>query len=278
MSYVLSQRRFPTEVLCMMRRWLCTVAFLAVFIGCAASHKQIGNNEALLPEIDVIQVKEHSDEALRLAQEAKLDVEVVTNRLTETDNRLILLSEEVSSVSIAKIEEIENRLSLLVEAYKDLDARIAAIEAMPRNAPTAKRPKSATFSPSSAAPLLGSSEYELYQNALRTFNGRAYDKAIEYFNDILKQYPEGKYMDNCRYWIGECYYALGDYASGIVSFNHVFDTKSSSKADDAQFKIGLSALKMGQPALAKEEFGKLIDRYPSSEYIARAKKYLEEIK
>ena len=81
---------------------LCVIGCLSIMIGCAASHQQLTNNEALLPEIDVVQVKEQSDEALKLAQEAKLDVEVVTNKLTETDNRLILLSEEVSSVSIAK--------------------------------------------------------------------------------------------------------------------------------------------------------------------------------
>lgn len=258
---------------------LCILAVIPVImvIGCAASRQQL-SNEALLPEIDVIQVKEHSDEALKLAQEAKLDVEVVTNKLTEIDNRLILLSEEVSSVSIAKIEELENRLALLIEAYKDLQAQVTALEAMPRRSSAKKSSGKATFSPASAAPLLGSTEYDLYQTGLRTFQNRVYDKAIEIFTDVIKQYPNGEYVDNARYWIGECYYALGDYASGIASFTHVFDTKNSPKADDAQFKIGLSYLKMGQPAMAKEELKKLIDRYPASEYIDRAKKYLAEIK
>lgn len=219
-----------------------------------------------------------ADEALKLAQEAKLDVEVVTNKLTETDNRIILLSEEVSSVSIAKIEELENRLALLVEAYKDLQAQVTAIEAIPARTPVKKPPQPATFSPSASAPLLGSPEYDLYQSGIRTFQSRTYEKAIEIFNDVLKQYPKGEYCDNARYWIGECYYALGDYASGVTSFTHVFDSGNSAKADDAQFKIGLSYLKMGQPAMAKEELKKLVDRYPASEYIERARKYLEEIK
>jgi len=261
----------------MFRNWWIPLCAAGLYIGCASTKPQMGN-EALLPEIDVIQVKEHSDEALKLAQEAKLDVEMVTNKLTETDNRLILLSEEVSSVSIAKIEELENRLALLIEAYKDLQAQVTALEAMPRSAPAKKRSKPATFSPSAAAPLLGSTEYELYQNALRTFNSRAYDKAIELFNDLLKEYPKGEYAGNARYWIGECYYALGDYASGVASFTHVFDIKNSPKGDDAQFKVGLSYLKMGQASMAKEELKKLIDRYPASEYVERAKKYLAEIK
>jgi tol-pal system protein YbgF len=263
-----------------MFRYRLTVLVIAgMYFGCASTRPQI-NNEALLPEIDVIQVKEHSDEALKLAQEAKLDVEVVTNKLTETDNKLIILGEEVSSVSIAKIEELENRLALLIEAYKDLQAQVTAIESMPRYAPAPVKKKKgpATFSPAAAAPLLGSTEYELYQSALRTFNSRAYGKAIELFTDVLKQYPDGEYAANARYWIGESYYAQGDFASGVAAFTHVFDVKNSSKADDAQFKIGLSYLKMGQPAMAREELKKLINRYPASEYIDRAKKYLGEIK
>lgn len=249
--------------------WLLLVSLSPFVFGCAATSRQIAANEALLPEIDVIQVKEQSDEALKLAQEAKLDVEVVTNKLTETDNRLILLSEEISSVSIAKIEEIENRLSLLIEAYKDLQAQVTAIEVQPRTV-VQKRTPVATFSPSL--------EYDLYQSALRTFNARSYEKAISMFNDCIKQYPEGAYADNARFWIGECHYALGDFASAIASFTHVFDFKNSPKADDAQFKIGLSYLKMGQPAMAKEELRKVIDRYPASEYVDRTRKYLSEIK
>jgi len=254
------------------------IGCMALVAGCAASKPQLNNNEALLPEIDVVQVKEQSDEALKLAQEAKLDVEVVTNKLTETDNRIILLSEEVSSVSIAKIEELENRLSLLIEAYKDLQAQVTALEAQPRVIVKSKPKPPPTFSPSGAAPMLGTTEYDLYQNALRTYNNRAYEKAISMFNDLIKQYPTGDYAGNARYWIGECYYAQGDYASAITSFTHVFDVKNSPKADDAQLKIGLSYLKMGQSAMAKEELTKLIDRYPSSEYVERAKKYLEEIR
>jgi TolA-binding protein len=57
----------------------------------------------------------------------------------------------------------------------------------------------------------------------------------------------------------------------------VFEYRNTSKADDAQLKIGLSYLKMGQRGRAKAEFDKLIDRYPGSEYVPRARKYLSEI-
>jgi outer membrane protein assembly factor BamD (BamD/ComL family) len=37
-------------------------------------------------------------------------------------------------------------------------------------------------------------------------------------------------------------------------------------------------MKMGRTDLAATEFKTLVDRYPSSEYVQRARKYLSEIK
>lgn len=255
-----------------------SVIFMAgLFFGCAPSLNRL-ENESLLPEIDVVQVKEYSEEALKLAQEAKIDVQMVNTKLSEIDNRLVILSEEVSSVSLAKIEEIENRLSLLIEAFKDLYEQMAAIELLPQIRISKKGKKSAIFSPSNAATLVTSSEYDHYQEALRTFDKRTYDKARVMFSDMLKKFPNGEYSDKAQYWIGECYYAEADYASAIASFNKVLKYEKTSKADDAQLKLGLSYLRIGNSSMALDEFKRLINRYPASEYVPRAKKYLTEIR
>lgn len=258
---------------------LFSVACISVLIGCASTPKHKPIAETLLPEIDVVQVKENSEEALKIAQETKLDVDVLNNKATEMDNKVIALSEDVSSVSLAKIEEIENRLTLLVEAFKDLQAQVTVLQNAPAPKFAVKPSAPATFSPSGASKALaGSTEYDTYQNALRVFNTRNYEQALKAFSEILKQYPQGSYADNCDYWIGECYYAQRDYANAIASFKKVFDFKSSAKADAGQLKIGMSYMKMGQTALAKTELKFLIDRYPASAYVSRAKKYLSEMK
>lgn len=254
---------------------ILAVVIAGVLLGCGSSLNQL-ESETLLPEIDVVQVKEYSEEALKLAQEAKIDVQMINTKLADIDHRLVVLSEEVSSVSLAKIEELENRLSLLIEAFKDLHEQMAAIEILPQIRVGKKR--SATFSPSDAATLVTSSEYDHYQSALRTFDKRTYDKALDMFNDLLQKFKGGEYSDKAQYWVGECYYAKGDYANAIAAFNKVFEYKKTSKADDAQLKLGLCYLRMGKNDIAADEFKRLINRYPSSEYVARAEKYLAEIK
>ncbi|MFW6221887.1 MAG: hypothetical protein ACOC4C_05410, partial [Fibrobacterota bacterium] len=91
------------------------IGIFLFLVGCAPSLDQM-ENETLLPEIDIVQLKENSDEALKLSQETKLEFQTINSRLTDIDNRIVVLNEEVSSVSLAKIEEIENRLALLIEA------------------------------------------------------------------------------------------------------------------------------------------------------------------
>jgi tol-pal system protein YbgF len=257
-------------------------AAAACLVGCAGTARTPKTAaEAVLPEIDVIQVKENSEEALKIAQETKLDADVLNSKVAELDNKIVGLSEDVSNISLAKIEEIENRLSLLIEAFKDLQAQVTAIQnaPAPKYVKPATPPAPATFSPSATSSLLSSSpEYDSYQNALRAFNSRNYEVALKLFADNIRQFPHGSYTDNCHYWSGECYYAQRDFAGAIASFKRVFDFKNSSKADEAQLKIGMSYMKMGQTALAKSELKTLVDRYPASEYVPRAKKYLSEIK
>ena len=263
---------------------LCAaIVFAMASVGGAQSksaRRGSAETEAILPQIDVIRVKESSDEALRTANELKRDVAMLTARLTELDNRMLLLSEEVSRVSTAKIEELETRLALLTEAYKDMHIMLQSLENYVRPAPKpAPKPNTATFTTTASGDLiLSSPEYDLYQSGLRLFNNRSYEKAIAMFADCLAKFPEGEYKDRARYWIGECYYQLGSMEKAIEEYKKVFSYQNSTKADAAQFQIALAHQKLGQIERARAEFRRLIERYPASSYVERAKKYLADLK
>jgi TolA-binding protein len=261
-------------------RLVGTLLAFSLIIGCAASHKPKGSADALLPEIDVVQVKEKSDEALKLAQEAKLDIEVLTTRLTELDSRVIALSEEIAGISSAKIEELETRLALLTEAYKDLLAQVKEVETMSLTRPRSGKSTDtgATFSPSSASNLLVSPEYAMYQKGLKLYNARNFNQTIVAFSELMHEFPSGKYVNDAHFWIAECYYALANYSSAAGFYQKVIDAPNSSKADDAQYKISLAYLKMGQQGLAKDALKTLVQRYPGSDYVQRAEKQLKTLK
>ena len=82
--------------------------------------------------------------------------------------------------------------------------------------------------------------------------------------------------DNCQYWIGESYYALGNYQQAITAFQNVFTFSNSNKDDDAQLKLGICYIRLNDEEQAKREFEKLVNNYPTSEYVNIAKRYIAQ--
>ncbi len=265
---------------------LCSALALAsvVFAGCAGpASKMNSTQDPLLPQVDVVQVKENSNKALRIAQEAKLKTDNLNSKLAEIDHRLNHINEKASRVSIAKIEELEVQLSLIVEAIKDLQAQVTTLKQMPRSAPqkkTQQTPKAPpSFSPTSAYSILNPSDaYFLYNQGLTTFDKGDYKKSRHIFSEVISKYPESMYSHKSRYWIGECYYAQGEYAQAIASFKKVKDVSNFEKKDDAHFQIARALYQMGHTNEAKNKFKNFLTRFPNSPYVTQVENYLSRLK
>jgi tol-pal system protein YbgF len=224
--------------------------------GCVYPVRQ-GGARQLLPEIDIVELKDNADEALRLAREAERELKAIDAKLAHIESRLAALGEEPSGVSPARLEEIEERLALLDQACRNI-----AGEVLPRDTAESR--------------VLA--QRKVYNAALRAFNDRSYDKALKLFNELLDSYPTGRYSANARYWAGECLYALGRYTEAVASFQGVLRRPASTKTEDALLKMGLSYLKLGNKTRAKETLRELIRRFPDSEYVPRAKGHLENLR
>ena len=116
-----------------------------------------------------------------------------------------------------------------------------------------------------------------YQSALQMYKTRKYSDAIQHFETLLSTDSKNSLSDNCQYWIGECYYSMGNFQQAVMAFEKVFTFSNSNKDDDAQLKIGMCYLKMNDKAKAKSELQKLIDAYPSSEYVSVARRLLASL-
>jgi len=124
-------------------------------------------------------------------------------------------------------------------------------------------------------------EYEIesaYKAALQDYRDREYGQAIGEFSEILMVAPESEWADNAQYWIGECYYGLGNYEQALKEFRKVLSYPESEKDDDASFKIALCYIKLGDDEMAREALRKFLEDYPESEYVPRALKLLEELR
>jgi TolA-binding protein len=113
-----------------------------------------------------------------------------------------------------------------------------------------------------------------YQQAFDQFQAQNYKESLQMFESLLASDANNSLSDNAQYWIGECNYAMRQYKKAIIDFEKVFTFTNSNKNDAAQFKLGLCYLRLGDNSKAREEFQRLLDVFPESEYISRARDHL----
>ncbi len=123
----------------------------------------------------------------------------------------------------------------------------------------------------------GTSYEALYKKGLDAFDSVEYQNAIYIFYELLERDKTHGLASNCYYWIGESYFALGQYPQALQYFDNVFEYPKSNKLDDSLLKKGLCYMNMKQYQNAKEMLELLIRTYPGSEYIPRANQYLNMI-
>ena len=126
-------------------------------------------------------------------------------------------------------------------------------------------------------PQITDEEYTAkYIESLSHYQNAEWDSSLDGFNYLIRVNTNHDLSDNCQYWIGEVYYALIDYRRSFEEFEKVFSFPGTNKSDDAQFKIGLCYLNIGQIDKAKQEFNNLLELYPNSEYYRKAQDYLRQ--
>lgn len=208
--------------------------------------------------------KPDEDEVLRLlgitkekteqpaAKEASVDEDQFKREISDLEKQLTEKDSEISRLK-TDLSQKEEKINKLESDYP-------------------KQPAASTVTYSSSGNFR-----EDYQNALAEYNNRNYKLAIQLFEELLARNAAASLSDNCRYWIGESYYGLGNYNQAIIEFTKVFSFNKSNKMDDAQLKLGLCYWKLGDRERARQEFDRLISDYPDSEYVEKAKQFISRL-
>lgn len=195
------------------------------------------------------------------------------------------LSEELFldlEVEIAELEKMNRKQTVAADSLRmeieETDYRLSALDKIVEP-PTQYNLASKNFIASAPSMIpVSNSEYAAsYQDALDDVYSRRFNEAIAKFRQLLKFQDTDKLADNCQYWIGEAYYAQGNYEASIAEFEKVFAFDDNNKVDDAQFMIGLAYIKVGDPMVAQLELKNLMEFYQDSEYLARAEREMNTI-
>jgi len=188
----------------------------------------------------------------------------ITNTLIKMQNKIHILEDRTFYTDslyfeiINDLVMIENQIESLISSYKEM------------NEITGKRK-------TRIIPKITDAEYQAkYIESLSNYQNGEWNLSLDGFKFLIQADGNNQLADNCQYWIGEIYYSQKDFRRSIKEFEKVFTFPGTNKSDDAQFKLGLCYVNIGQIDKAKQEFENLLDFYPNSEYYKKGQDYLRQ--
>ena len=99
------------------------------------------------------------------------------------------------------------------------------------------------------------------------------------FKQFVKTYPQGHYVSNAQYWLGEAKYALRDFQSALIEFEKVVkEYPTSPKRADAMLKMGYAYQELGKLDDAQASLLEVTKNYPNSTAANLAQIRLQELK
>jgi tol-pal system protein YbgF len=177
----------------------------------------------------------------------------------------------------AKLDDAARRLANLSKTLETVrlysGGRVASSDR-----PSYDPGNSDTASASAPRRSLISDEQGLYDLASEDMKKENYPLAASEFSQLLENFPRSDLADDACYWLGECYYAQGDFTRAIEAFQRVIaDYSASEKVPAAMLKLGYAFLEMNERTNGVQRLRTLMKDYPNSEEAAQARKRLRDL-
>jgi tol-pal system protein YbgF len=182
------------------------------------------------------------------------------------------------------VEEQHHQLNRLAreqkEQYLDIDRRLTAGSAGTGGGLDTGVGATSSGSTSSPRPV-GGGEREAYTRAFDLTRDKRFQDAIDGFNRLIVDYPNGPYTPNSFYWLGELYLALPEpeLEKSRQSFIQVVTLyPTHQKVPDALYKLGVVYSRLGEQAQARDYLNRVQSEYADSPAARLAKSYAAELR
>jgi len=127
---------------------------------------------------------------------------------------------------------------------------------------TAATPDTPVADTAEAAPA---TPEELYNHAFTEYQQKQYGAAEKDFRNFLAKNATHKLTPNAEYWLGETYYARGNYKAASAVFAESYQKYPKAiKAPDSLLKLGLSLEQQSRAKDACTVFRQLTKEYPTA--------------
>jgi len=254
-----------------MKKLLVFCLFLAFLTGCGEKKAPTSPTHEELNA-----AKKIADSAMAAINEIRNSIPKIEEAQKEIIKHQEYINILLSDPTATRLDDAEVQLAYLTEAFRDLYSQVREIRLIPliqQAQRTAPRPSG--FTVSTATQTLGGDEYSLYSRGLDAYRKKFYDEARQFMMEVIKSFPNGIYSDRANYWIAESFMEQKSFKQALEFYQKVLGFGGSSKEDDAQYRIGICYLYLGEFDKAVEELTKLVRKYPASEFVVKANDAIE---
>jgi len=221
-------------------------------------------------------------------QQAQGEIGVLKEKVEEVRLQLDRQLGDSTRAGDRRIKELETRLARIESDLKLQETLLKAREdelrllretvLAGRKAQPAPPPSPTVAEPPKEPPSAEGLAKKEYEEALGLMERKDYRGAIARFKEFVKKHPRSEYADNAQYWIGEGHYAFREFDQAILEFDAVRrNYPTGDKVPAALLKLGFAFAELGDKVDARLILQELIDRYPQSEEVQKAKQKLKTL-
>ena len=191
-------------------------------------------------------------------------LELLLEKINTLKNEIELLTSslEANTLSLSRLEEA-NQIR-----YVDLDKRIHLLETkllFEEELPEEEINQAINPLSGLVDEKIDSGEFELWSNSMKLLDNSRYSEAAENLRLLILSYPEGSYVGDAYFWLGEIYLVqemFEDSFEILESFITKFD--DHPRVPDALYKLALALLSLEKKNEALLYFQDVISNYPNS--------------
>ncbi len=214
-----------------------------------------------------------------LENQTLIDLMTRIDRLQNEVQQMLGQMEE-QTYSMEQLQKRQRDLYLDVDRrLRDLEAARASLSAAPIASAGEAMPELTANGAVSHTDAASQEERAAYERAFNLLKEGRYDLAVAAFKTFVQTYPQGPFVDNAQYWLGEANYVQRNFAVALGEFDKVVKNHPNSpKRADALLKMGYTFQELGQNDNARMSLNKVIKNYPNTTAARLAQKRLQDLK
>lgn len=109
------------------------------------------------------------------------------------------------------------------------------------------------------------------------YNNKNYQKATTYLTKVIRKDRNSAIAGKAHYYLGKMNYEQKSYNQAIAHLKKALTIKGSGYKDDSQALLAEAYIRSGNNPLAKEAYKSLITEYPTSKFVPKARKMLQQL-